>query len=403
MLTAKAFIERFICKSGESVKFLEDNTWEIHKWTARTFRIISRVTVTSEFDVQPSKEILKLKLTPNALRKELSLSDQSLNEAIQKGWLVKETKLMSDSRTSSSIMYRMGPGLYEYNRLQQEFLVEKDILLRGQLRLEIEETQGILPTEFLENMLDFVDAEKDDQSWQRERIERFCHFLIAYLQLRRRQSTMEFKEIGATYYKKIGGSKVFDSYRDVFIERIEKWAKAPVLELGIVSMGKISSIYFTGNLEGTFSTHKIGTVQSVTDIALMDDQFHTDANTLWLVENRAVLTRMSRESGFLKESNSFVMGIDGQISGAHLKLIRMLCGNSSIQKVMIWVDYDASGQIIAKHSVDSIGDIPYVLIGNEENLFTSYVDYLEWSKTVQQAEQEMTLGGVLEWKKMLSL
>ena len=61
---------------------------------------------------------------------------------------------------------------------------------------------------------------------------------------------MEYKEIGATYYKRIGGSKVFDSYREAFIERLEKWLNAPINELGIISVGSIVPILFTGSLTG---------------------------------------------------------------------------------------------------------------------------------------------------------
>ena len=213
---------------------------------------------------------------------------------------------------------------------------------------------------------------------------------------------MEYKEIGATYYKRIGGSKAFDSYREAFIERLEKWLNAPINELGIISVGSIVPILFTGNLTGRFSNYSIGTVHATTDIAVIDEDFHTKAKVLWLVENRAVLTRMATEVEFLENTESFVLGVDGQIRGAHRKLIKQLCHNTSIEKVMIWVDYDKAGEIISNELVNLIEEVPYRLIGNEGNVFSTYDEYKKWSATIQYAEQEMTLGGETEWRKWIN-
>jgi len=66
------------------------------------------------------------------------------------------------------------------------------------------------------------------------------------------------------------------------------------------------------------------------------------------------------------------------------------------------VDYDKAGDIIANDLVNLVEDIPYRLIGNEANVFTTYASYKKWRATVQYAEQEMTLGGTVEWKKWIS-
>ena len=152
---------------------------------------------------------------------------------------------------------------------------------------------------------------------------------------------------------------------------------------------------------GRFSNYSIGTVHATTEIAVTDETFQTSAKTLWLVENRAVLTRMATEVEFLKTSEALVIGVDGQIRGAHRKIITQLCQNSSIQKVMIWVDYDKAGQIIARDLVNLVKETPYRLIGNEGNVFMDYEVYKTWFATIQNAEQEMTLGGPEEWSKWI--
>jgi len=382
---------------------LEENEWEIRKWTARTFKITGNVLVADQYDIFPAEEVIKLKLKPKSLKEFLLISAKLKEEAILKGWLIQEIRFMKDGRTPLSTAYRMGPGLFEYERLKAEAISGADNLLKEALLLEVELSKDIVPQEFLQIIIQYTFEPKDVEGWLAERVRKFHHFLIAYLQLKRKQPLMEYKEIDATYYKRIGGSKAFDANRDVFITRLEKWLNAPINELGIISVGSIVPVVFTGNLTGEFSSYTYGTVHATTDIAVSDDSFQTTAKILWLVENRAVLTRMAKEVGFLEDTDSFVLGVDGQIRGAHRKLIKQLCQNSSIHQVMIWVDYDKAGDIISNDLVNLVEDIPYRLIGNEENVFSTYEAYKKWSATVQYAGQEMTLGGVPEWTKWINL
>lgn len=399
--TTKEFIQKFVCRAGESVEQLSSNEWQIQRWTARTFKSIGNIFAVENYDINPNEEITKLKLRPNTRRDTLPISEQQIEEVLHRGWLIQEVRFMKDGRTPESTVYRMGPGLYAYKKLKMEKLAETDELLKQVLLKEVERTKNILPEEFLHKANGFANEAIDSESWVKERVRKFRHFLIAYLQLRRQKSTMEYKEIGATYYKEIGGSKVFDHYREFFIERLEKWLNAPIHELGIISLGTIVPIFFAGNLTGKYSSYSHGTIHSTTDFAMLDEHFQTDDKILWLVENRAVLTRMAKEREFLQDTGSFVMAVDGQIKGAHRKLIRQICRHSSIEKVLIWVDYDKSGQIIAGNLVNLVKDIPYQLIGNADNVFSTYEAYIKWSKTIKHAEQEMTLGGVKQWNRWI--
>jgi hypothetical protein len=403
LYSVKVFIEKFICKAGESTEQLIENEWQIQKWTARTYKITGNVLAAEIYDVYPEEEIVKLKLKPYTKRDSLPIHEKLISEALIKGWIIQEIRFKKDGRTPLSTTYRMGPGLFEYERLKLEEASEEDRKLKHSLMEEIEKSKGALSIGFLKELNQFTIDTTDSEGWGRERIRKFHHFLIALLQLQRQQSRIEYKEIGATYYKKTGGSKAFDSYREPFIDRLEKWLNAPINELGIISVGTIVPIYFTGNLTGKFSDYSLGTVHATTEIAVIDEVFQTSANILWLVENRAVLTRMATEIEFLENSESFVLGVDGQLRGAHRKLITQLCQSPSIHKAIIWVDYDEAGQIIARDLVNLVKEIPFRLIGNEGTIFKNFENYKNWSVTIQNAEQEMTLGDVEEWSKWIEL
>ncbi|QUW23555.1 hypothetical protein JSQ81_08655 [Sporosarcina sp. Marseille-Q4063] len=71
--TVKEFIEKYVCKAGETVEQLSENEWEIHKWTARTFKTMGNVLVSEQCDVSPKEEIIKLKLKPMTRRDTLPI------------------------------------------------------------------------------------------------------------------------------------------------------------------------------------------------------------------------------------------------------------------------------------------------------------------------------------------
>ena len=401
MQTTKQFLETFVCKAGETVVQVNESEWEIQKRTTYTFRTLGNVYAVEKFDHNPAVAILNLKLSPKARREKLTISRRFIQEALEKGWLIEEVRFKNDGRTAASIHYRMGPGLWQYEQGKLQEAERKAAKLKAAIYDEAEKLKDVLPKGFFNGLELFRTEPKDSEGWGKERRQKFAHFLIAYLQLRNEKSRMDFKEIGATYYREIGGSKAFDHYREPFIARLEKWIEAPIQEIGILSLGFITPVHFTGHLKGNYAQYEIGTVHTTNDIAVAKDNFQSNADTLWLVENRAVLTRMATEIDFIKETNAFILGVDGQIGGAHRKLIQQLCAGNRIKKVMIWVDYDRAGRGIAQDLVAVIGTLPYRLIGNENNVFSTYDAYLSWAKTVSDAEQEMTLGGEANWRKWL--
>lgn len=403
MRTTKQFLETYVCKAGENIVQINDSEWEIQKRTTYTFKTLGNIFAVAQFDHHPIEEILKLKLTPKSRRQALKLSQDLMQIGLEKGWLIEEVRFKKDGRTAETTAYRMGPGLFKYEQMAVQKSQNEAAKLKAKLWKEIEQSRSILPEKFLKGMEQFQIQTKDQEGWGKERTQKFTHFLIAYLQLRAEKSRMDYKEIGATYYKEIGGSKAFDAYREPFIARLEKWNGTPIQELGVLSLGFITPVHFTGELTGRFSQYSIGTVHTTNDLAVAKERFQTKAQILWLVENRAVLTRMATEEKFLEETNSFVLGVDGQIGGAHRKMIQQLCMENPIQKVMIWVDYDRSGMIIAQDLVELIGGTPYHLIGNEGDVFTSLDNYRKWASSVADAEQEMTLGGVENWRKWINL
>lgn len=133
----------------------------------------------------------------------------------------------------------------------------------------------------------------------------FLHFLLAVGQLAATRQRFDWKEVGAVYYKEIGGSKKFD---------------------------------------GQTARYTFGTVHATTHLAVCADTFSTTAEHLWLVENRAVLTRMAYEEHFLPATNSLLIGVDGHVRSGHRRLIQqLLIHSSSLRQVLIWTDHDEAG------------------------------------------------------------
>ena len=135
--------------------------------------------------------------------------------------------------------------------------------------------------------------------------------LYCYVPACSAKDLFDFKEIGATYEDRIGGSKMFDQEREEFLAHLAQLGiDAP--SYGLVSSGKIVPIYFTGHAQSELASYHLGAVHATTDNTVLQTTFTTSNTTLWLVENRAILTRMATESEFLRESHSFVLCLMGK-------------------------------------------------------------------------------------------
>ena len=126
---------------------------------------------------------------------------------------------------------------------------------------------------------------------------------------------------------------------------------------------------------------------------------------MWLVENRGIVTRMGYERDFLIGSNSFILGIDGQLRSAHRRLIEQLA--STVKQVIIWTDVDEAGLIIAKEVGETVRKYqvitkwivpPLEVVLNIEEFQSRYERAIE----VKKEEQEQEIGGVILWKKWIN-
>ncbi|WNB92117.1 toprim domain-containing protein [Bacillus sp. NEB1478] len=410
MLSTEEFLQRFVCKKGELLeKSKEPMRWYIVKQSTRRYRKIAVITAADKWSGEPDDLLKQFKLNPKTIKK-LPFNEDLLLEWVRKGWLIRDVRFDKDERTPVKENFRMGPGLYaleeEKQQKKNQEIHQNFINTYSFLKSSTETPVEGFPVIFHERVRAF--AKKAEQPlFFTERISNFQLKLAAFLsglyKLRRKQSYVDFKEIGATLYNKIGGSKVFDRQREDILSTLETWAEAPVSSLGLVSLGRLIPVYFTGPLMGTYATYNYGSVHAVTDLALGIDDFCTSASTLWLVENRAVLTRMAIETSFLQKSNSFVLAVDGHVRSAHRSLITQLC-KSNIKEVIIWTDADPDGMQISHTLVSIINSIPFKIIGGKR-VFYSLKTYDAWFQEETKDhyfEQEQQLGGVLIWEKWMN-
>lgn len=425
----KDYLEEYILLKNEELHLLDINQNNgivdipVIKRTARTRRTVSRLTIgnVTNSRVSPPNKLVKA-FTSSRVKKHLILSDETY-EWIRNGWLIREYRLEKDERTVKNEQYRMGYALFQYQQFIQKQDLEKKRQLIQEWKKRWEEMKGTGEVEdafrlellnILENRLHriahegqrFLEGRVDKMeivhsSWRFGKQLLFIHFLVALYQIATVEHHYDWKQIGAGYYRKIGGSKVFDSYKKDFIEEVERLLERPLHLLGLASLGTITPIFFSGSMSGKKVTYSYGSVHATTDLAVFTDTFQTSAEVLWLVENRGVLTRMAFEEEFLLDSKSFVLGIDGQLRSAHRQLIGNLV--PFVKQVIIWTDVDEAGLTIAKEI--------YQVIQREQVLTKWVVPPLEivtdmeqfearYKQSIQarKEEQEQEIGGVGYWK-----
>lgn len=408
------FLTTIFVKKGEHLevppKFQTDviKQYTVYKQTARTYRNVSLLKVGQLTHDTPPKEILQYKFTKNAKRK-LTEDFATIQSWLAAGWIVEEIVLEQDGRSAKEIHYRIGPSLLQFFEVQNEqkeqslqdyvMQLQKSVkMLQPEANLEqaIRQLKELLamPIEQLAHATQLL------SNWSIEKRLRFLHFSIGFFQLANKGILFDFKEIGATLFDKIGGSKIFDREQNEFIVELERIFSLQTADFGLISLGKITPVYFAGELTGSFSQYRHGVVHALTDDAILKDTYKIQASIIWLVENRAVLTRMAKETDFLRRTNSFVICLDGQIRSAHKTLIEQLI---TTQTVMIWTDYDFAGLTIAKHAVNLV-NTSYKLIARDNQIFSNIDTYEKWLlnelKTAEH-EQEQQLGDVEQWMKWI--
>ena len=407
------FLTSYFVKKGEHLevppKCISDTIkqYTVAKQTARTYRNVSLLKVGQLIKTKPSQELLNYKFTNNSKRK-LTEDFTTIQSWIEEGWIIEEIIFAQDGRTAKAIHYRIGPSLKYFfdgqNEQQMQWL--EDYALQLQKSADIqpikEFRQAVQQINELVAMpiLELAHTTKLLSHWSTEKRLRFLHFSIGFFQLANKGVLFDFKEIGATLFDKIGGSKVFDREQKEFIEELERVFSVQASDCGLISLGKITPVFFAGELTGTFSHYQQGVIHALTDDSILKDEYKTGASIIWLVENRAILTRMAKETKFLQRTNSFILCLDGQIRSAHKTLIRQLV---TTQTVIVWTDFDVAGLTIAMHAVQMI-NTPYKIIARDNQTFSDIEAYKKWllaELEIAEHEQEQQLGDVEQWMKWI--
>ena len=425
------YIKEWVLKKGEELEVLytsnrSDGLMYVNviKHTQRTYRITGVLTISAS---EPSftevdKNLLQFGFTP---RKKVSLpdNDQTL-KWLREGFIIKEIRFKKDGRTPDSQHYRMGYRLFAYSeneKRKKTEAAEKELLAwveKAKLvtSLSIPSHKSIDLRRLIKVVEDFCHQTAADikvsvgfpSGWALAKRLRFLHFLVAFLQLSIKREQFDWKEIGASYYQEIGGSKRFDRDKNDFIEQLEGLAECPLVRLGLTSLGRITPFYFSGPLVGAYSSFQYGPVHALTDLSISSDDYRTTAKALWLVENRAILTRMASEENFLEETNSLIMCVDGHLRSSHKQCISQLLAGSDIDQVLIWCDYDPDGLQIAHEIYETVSDAKgkeLKWIQPDQQVSTSLLEYEGYMLAFleeNRMEQEEMAGSREEWVKWLN-
>ncbi|MFF2447909.1 DUF2399 domain-containing protein [Neobacillus sp. NPDC058068] len=429
------YIKDFLLKSGEELEWSQPNydnfllAVKIIKRSERTYRILGLLTIS----IQPHKKVETtnndkldaLKFTP---RKKVDLDDDDRMTFrwLEEGWILKEVRFEKDEKTVRSSHYRMGFRLYQYEQLKIQQKVDQTRHEFIQLKNHILATLSTQVVHFdnfsykkergLQNIVKIVNQLNQNelslsdffpQKWHLGSRLKYLHFIDAFSQLCLHKKEFDWKEIGAAYFQKIGGSKEFDSYKQEFIDHLEEWANVPAVELGLTSLGQITPVFFAGQLSGKYAAYDWGPVHALTNLSIADEAYQTKATTLWLVENRAILTRMAATEYFLKETNSLIICVDGHLRSAHKNAIVQILDNSAIEQVMIWCDYDRDGLQISKEiheAVPNHNNLTMKFVLPEQQVICDWYQFEQYLMDFlenDRMEQEQMMGGVEHWKKWI--
>lgn len=393
----KLFIEQYYLNKDETIELFEqqDSLYivTIVKKTARTYRKVAQLKITKleQFSHQIPKELSMYKFSPKVKRK-LNESNETIQRWLQEGWIVRELRYNSDGISVKDDSFRIGPAYITALKNEKQSMLEQVALEHEQLYKKARMLQLPEPFQYV------IQSENLPEKWSTKKRLKFIRFCLAFYELAMKKDLFDFKEIGATLEDKIGGSKIFDLERQDFLQQLEENGIDPS-NYGLVSIGKIVPIFFTGNASNETAEYSLGAVHATTDNSVLLSPFTTTNTTLWLVENRAILTRMATEVEFLKMSNSFILCLDGQIRSAHKRFIKQLL-QSNIQQTIIWTDTDAAGLTIAKKAALLIHG-PIKIIGRDFRVFTSIKSYEQQAIFERPREQEQQLGGVEQWKEWI--
>lgn len=414
---------RTILKKGEAIDNLYTQNENglsilpILKQTPRTIIKTAEIYISKAEVIDAPSELVKVFYSPNVKKKEREVLEwltlNELADCIEQGILIKEVRFKKDGKTVEHIFYRMGYGLFQYieqkhkeeKRREQEALQEW-IRKKRQLPIFTHEYTKKLSTilDRLEEKIELGLPLIEEKRIAHEKQLLFLYFLIAFYLISCEKQSFDWKEIGAKYFKSIGGSKKFDAHKKEFLEILEQLLDVPPHCLGLISLGTITPIFFCGALREGDTYYPCDTVRALTDLTVYHYEYETDAKVLWLVENRAVLTRMAAESGFLESTSSLVIGVDGQLRSGHKNLINsVLTHSNSIKQVIIWTDYDSAGKVISDMLFDIVSPFGRKMKGiSADGMALNREEYVG-DFHMREREQEEKLGDEATWRAWINL
>jgi hypothetical protein len=430
------YLNKFLLKSGERLDLPTKNInshssieLKIIKQTERTYRVVGLLALTANVqgeETSRAEELIDLGFTP---KKKIQLNEHDPNTIrwFNLGFIIKEIRLKKDGKTVEAQHFRMGYRLYnaQQNRLRAQMekldlefsnwkTVVKSFFHSIVLKMDNQRGRGIAACLSILHEICDIDVDHLDgwhtfpSGWSVSKRMKFLHFITAFLQLGFQKSDFDWKEIGANYFQEIGGSKEFDRYKEDFINQLEEWAQCPISLLGLTSLGKITPLYFSGQITGRYSTYQYGPVHSLTDLSISEESYSTDSTTLWLVENRAILTRIAAEKNFLEETNTLILCMDGHLRSSHKHCIKQILTDGKILQVLLWSDYDPDGFHIAKEMYLTVkekhyGSVKWIKHTKQVlNNWQEYEIYMQDLLKEQRIEQEQVLGGVEDWRKWIN-
>lgn len=221
----------------------------------------------------------------------------------------------------------------------------------------------------------------------------------------------EWKEIGATTFEEIGGSKRFDANKEILIKIAESVSNTAMSDLGLLSNGSLYSIYLAGNYrisyaDGSDENRSRPGLYAITNVQVQDIKsikFHGEV--VVCTENRALLLKMYK-TGWLKNEKVLVIGVDGQVKSAHQHILGLLA--QAKLKFFIWPDTDNAGMIIGKKLKEILPDAELVLVDYLNKDILTVPSYKQWAFTLasnqsfKDREQENFLGDPILWEKVFA-
>lgn len=397
----------------------------IIKKTARTYRKVAILTMSLDLH-HDETQIPDAALLKWTVGKRANIKDEAkVFEWLSKGWIIKDLRLKKDGKTLDRVYYRMGYFLYEYLKTQSNnekqlqttefegYKLAASSILNGLVVNSNERTTLLssliyqLSTSLNWTVEDMEQCNLFPKNWNISKRMKFYEFVLAFISISSNKEVFDWKEIGAHYHGGIGGSKIFDNYKEEFINILEDWSGQSTALLGMISLGQITPLYFAGHVSGRWSSYQPGPVHALTDLSIAQDRYETTANTLWLVENRGVLTRLSAERSFLENTNSLIACVDGHLRSSHKMFIRQLLQTSQLSQVILWSDYDESGLLIAGEMAETLNGFPLTLkwISHDMRVINTWIEYQKYMKELLQEtrmEQEQVLGGIEDWTRWIN-